>query len=262
MQSGHPSFAFVYKLRNKLLLTLRSLFFNLSVQSYAQALPTAVSHRLRVPDLALRQQRREQCRAEGDAAAQVQQARVLLPADLVRGQGREERLRGERGDDAKKAAEEARNSTRRAADVTGEGLGRPAVQDGVEHALEEVLQDTQPDVGSLAVDGREEEERHGHQRRGDDHGPLPAHAGEVVAQYAEEDANDAGQVDVDVGAVGVVEGEVKGGVLFREDEGGVGACGVKGLAAKIELRIMARKKPDRGNESISLCRYWMTYQRW
>ena len=45
----------------------------------------------------------------------------------------------------------------------------------------------------------------------------------MVGEGPEEDADGAGEVDVDVGAVGVAEGEVEGAVFGGEDFGEEGA---------------------------------------
>lgn len=90
--------------------------------------------------------------------------------------------------------------------------------------MEEVLHKVQPNVTGGSIDGREDEQRDGHEPAGEDHGPLPAGAGEVVAEDAEEDAGDSRGVDGEVGAVGVFDGEVEGAVFEGEDYGEVGSC--------------------------------------
>ena len=103
--------------------------------------------------------------------------------------------RNQRSDDTEDAAPEARHAGRGAADRGWEWLGRPAVKDGVEHGLEEVLEPVDADVLLLGLDDGEDEEGGALQGGGEDHGGLAA----LVHEDAEEDAGDAEEVDVDLG---------------------------------------------------------------
>jgi len=71
--------------------------------------------------------------------------------------------------------------------------------------LEKVLHDVEADVGCGAVDAAEEEDGYAHHGTGNDHCPFAADGGNAVSCGTDEDAYYAGEVDVDVGAVGVVE---------------------------------------------------------
>lgn len=64
----------------------------------------------------------------------------------------------QRGDDAKQPTKEGGQTTSRTSDWCREHFRCPAVQDGVEHALEEVFHDVETDVGGLVVDGAEDED--------------------------------------------------------------------------------------------------------
>lgn len=105
--------------------------------------------------------------------------------------------RYQRTDDAEQSSPKARQPRRRATNRRRERLGRPPVQHGVEHALEEVFHAVDADVGSLGVDLGEDEQARAHHGAGEYHGELPA----VVEGGAEGDAGDAKEVDVNVGAV-------------------------------------------------------------
>lgn len=86
-----------------------------------------------------RQQRNAQHGAQRNTPSQIQHP---LRTSRVRGDpsGRQERLRRERRDDAEQAAPERRETRARTADGRREDLGRPAVEDGVEHGLEETVE--------------------------------------------------------------------------------------------------------------------------
>lgn len=67
-------------------------------------------------------------------------------------------LCNQRTHNPKQPTPEARQTARGASDWRGERLGSPAVQNGIEHALEKVLHDVQPDVASGRVYGAEDED--------------------------------------------------------------------------------------------------------
>lgn len=133
-------------------------------------------------------------------------------------------LSNQRADDPKQPPPEARNATRRPAHRRREGLGRPAVQDGVEHGLEEVFEREEAFVIRGGVDGGEEEDGGAHEAGGEAHGPLAAEGGDAVHEGAEEDAEDAGRVGVDVCSVGVGETNLGCAVLQGQDTGEIEAC--------------------------------------
>jgi hypothetical protein len=70
--------------------------------------------------------------------------------------------RDERTGDTKQPAPETRYSACSPADGSREGFGRPALEDGVEHGLEEVFHGIEADVGGVGVDGCVEEEGNCH----------------------------------------------------------------------------------------------------
>lgn len=125
-------------------------------------------------------------------------------------------LRNQRTHNPKQPTPEARHSAGRPADRRGERLRGPTVQHGVEHALEEVLHGEEPQVLGHRVDRRKQQDRGAHEARREDHGPLAAERGDAVHDAAEEDAQDARGVGVDVACVG--EGEGLGGVAVFEGE--------------------------------------------
>ena len=110
--------------------------------------------------------------------------------------------RYQRTHDAEQPPPETRNATRSTPDRRRESLRRPTIEHGVEHRLEEIFHDIEADVGSLGVDGCEEEEGEAHECGRAYHSPLAPDAGDRVHECAEEDAEDAGEVDEDEVAVG------------------------------------------------------------
>ena len=106
---------------------------------------------------------RQQCRAENtaqrDAARQVQDG-IDIAALAVR-RPAVQALRNQRADDAKKPAPEAGDAAREAPDRRRERLGRPAVQDGVEHGLEKVLEREQALALGHRVDGGQQKDGRG-----------------------------------------------------------------------------------------------------
>jgi len=151
---------------------------------------------------------------EDAAASQIQH--IIRPS-------RQQMRRNKRTDDAKDPTPKTRHARRGASHGRWESLGSPAVEDGVEHGLEEIFHGVEADVGGFGVDGGEEEERGGHEGRGDDHGPFAADERDGVHQGAEEDAGDAADIDDDVVAVCFLHGDVDGGIFAEEDGGKVGA---------------------------------------
>lgn len=133
-------------------------------------------------------------------------------------------FRNQRADDPKHPSPEACQSTCGAPNGSWEALRRPTIEHGVEHTLEEIFHDVEADVGSFAVNGAKNEHGDSHEGGGDNHSPLATEAGQVVAEDAKKDANDAGKVDVDVGSVGKFKSEVDGTVFESEDTGKEGAC--------------------------------------
>jgi len=124
-----------------------------------------------------------------------------------------ERLRGQRRNDTEQSAPETRNTASSSANRSREDLGCPTVEDGIEHALEEVLQNVDSDVGSLGVDGAEDEDTGAHEAGGDDHSVLAADGRDVVHESAQQDTDDTRQVDVDVVAVSLLQADVDAAVL-------------------------------------------------
>ena len=156
-----------------------------------------------------RRQKQNRHRAHKHTATGQIQHVIRAPSQQMR--------RNKRTDDTKDPAPKAGHTRRGAAYRRGESFGRPAVEDGVEHGLEEILHGVEADVRGLGVDGREEEERGGHEGAGDDHGPFAADEGDAVHQGAEEDAGDAADVDDDVVAVGFLHANRDGCILAQED---------------------------------------------
>lgn len=146
------------------------------------------------------QQRRRHHAAQRDTPGEVQNGVdvAVLGARALAVQV----LRDERAHDAEQAAPEAGHAARRPAHRRGEGLRGPPVQHGVEHALEEVLHGEEPQVLGDRVDGREEQDGSAHQARGEHHGPLAPQRGDAVRHAAQEHAQDARGVGVDVARVG------------------------------------------------------------
>jgi hypothetical protein len=132
-------------------------------------------------------------------------------------------LRNQRTHDAKQSSPKTRNAACCPSDWCGECLGRPPIKHSVEHALEEILHDVESNVGGRTVDGTEEEDGNAHHGGGNDHGPFAADAGDAVGCGAEKNADDTGEVYVDVGTVGVPQGEVQFSVFGGEDFGEEGA---------------------------------------
>jgi hypothetical protein len=132
-------------------------------------------------------------------------------------------LRYQRTHNPKQPAPKTRNSTRRPPDRRRKSFRRPPIQHRIEHALEEILHDVEADITGGAVDTAEQEDGNAHHGGGEDHGVFAADARDAVGCGAKQDADDAGEVDVDVGTVGVAEGEVKGAVFCGEDFGEEGA---------------------------------------
>jgi hypothetical protein len=126
-------------------------------------------------------------------------------------------LRNQRTHNPKQPAPKTRNPTRRPPYRRRKSFRRPSIQHRIKHALEEILHDVEADITGGAVDTTEQEDGNAHHGGGEDHGIFAADARDTVRCGAEQDANDAGEVDVDVGAVGVAEGEVKGAVFCGED---------------------------------------------
>ncbi len=104
--------------------------------------------------------------------------------------------------DTEQSTPEAGYTASRPADRGWISLGRPAVQDSIEHALEEVFHDVDPHVGSLRVDGRKDEERGPHQCRRHNHAQLPPDQRNPVHQRPRQHARDTADVDDDIIAVG------------------------------------------------------------
>lgn len=124
---------------------------------------------------------------------------------------------------AKHAAPETRQTRGGAPDRGRKGLRRPRVQQGIEHALEEVHERVDGDVGRVVVHGGEGEEAGGEEGGGEREGKTPVRAPRVH-QCPCQDAGDAQRVDVDVGAVGVGEGEAERLAFAGQDGGEERAC--------------------------------------
>ena len=163
--------------------------------------PSPSLHTLLSQPLIPRQKRRSKHTTQRNPTSQVQNA-IDTRGTQIRALGGDDVLRGQRGDDAEQTAPETRQSTRRASDRGGEDFGRPAVEHGVKHALHKVFQHVEPDVAGFVVDGAEDEDAGAHEARGDHHCVFAADGGDAVHEGSEEDADDAGEVDVDVAAVG------------------------------------------------------------
>lgn len=129
------------------------------------------------------------------------------------------------GHDAEQSAPEPCESTSSTTDGRGECLGCPAVQDGVEHGLEEVLHGEETLVFGAGVDDGEEEDGGAHEGGRDDEGVFPAEHGDVVHECTEENTDDAGRIGIDVGGVGLVKADVERAVLESQDSRKVEAWG-------------------------------------
>lgn len=169
-----------------------------------------------------RQQSNPQHSTKRNASSQVQNPlRALrVTPNTTR---RKQRLRRKRRNNTKQPAPERRQAGPRTTHRSREDLRRPAVQDGVEHALEEVLHHVEADVGGLGVDGGEDEDAHRHERGGDAHRQLAPEHGHAVHHAAEDDGYNAGGVDGEVVFVRRLDGEAELAVLGGEDGGEVGA---------------------------------------
>ena len=103
--------------------------------------------------------------------------------------------------DPEDAAPETGQPARRSTNGSGEHLGRPAVQDGIEHGLEEVFHHVEADVRRFRIHSGKEEERRGHKGRRHDHSPLSPDDRDGVHERTQQHADDTGRVDDDVVAI-------------------------------------------------------------
>lgn len=122
-------------------------------------------------------------------------------------------LRRQWCDDTKQSTPKAGHATGCTSDWRREDLGCPAVENGVEHGLEEVFHDVQSNVGRLVVDGTEDEDASSHEPRGYHHGVFAANQRHAVHERSQNDTDDARKVDVDVASVGEFERQTDGAIL-------------------------------------------------
>lgn len=132
-------------------------------------------------------------------------------------------LGDKRAYNTKQPAPETSNTTSGASDWCWERFGRPAIQNSIEHGLEEILHDVKADVGRCTIDGAEEEDADTHHRGGDDHCPLSSYSRNTIGRCTEEDADDAWEINIDVRTVRIAEGEIERSILDSKDFGEEGA---------------------------------------
>jgi hypothetical protein len=138
----------------------------------------------------VRQERSEDRRDEHTSSRKV---KLAVRANISRDQG---------SDDRRQPSPEARETCGGPTHGRRECLGRPAIQDGVEGRLEEVLHGVEADGAVEARDGNVEEERGGHHGGSEDHRPFTTDAGDLDEDGTESNAGHTSDGDEDAGKQG------------------------------------------------------------
>lgn len=116
---------------------------------------------------------------------------------------------------AEQASPEACNSACSASDRRRVRFGRPTIENGVEHTLEEVFHGVEADVRTLCVYCREKKEGDAHQRRRAHHSPFAPNTRDSVHQRAKKDTWHAANIDDNEVSVSLCNRDGNGAILQK-----------------------------------------------